>query len=536
MATIEDYKKADAPLPGAYEAWQLHGAGFEHIGTDGKPETLALRPPADNEVMLRVDALGLCLSDIKIIKQGGAHARLRGRDLSKEPTVLGHECSATVVKVGKDWEGKFRPGQRFVVQADIYYKGVGYAFGYVIPGGLAQYTYLDERALAGDEGCYLLAVDEELGYSQAALSEPWACVEMSYNLSDERKEPRDGRVLVVSDLELPSSFEDSVHVGGDLAGLNDGDTFDDIIVFEPRFDTVQKLAGRLNADGNMYLLGEAAEDGPVTLDIGRIHYEGLRYFGGADNHDELVRAHGRYDLKAGGASLFVGAGGPMGQMHVQRAVEVTNGPKTIVATDLDHGRLAHIQNRFGGLASEKGIALHTVCPADFASNEDFDMKLRELAPEGYDDICILAPVAKLAADFMPLAADYALMNVFAGVGIGQSTDIMLSDLCRGIRIFGSSGSRIADMNKILAMVEKRELNTNLSVAAIGGLHAAKEGLAGLAEARFPGKTVIYTQIPDLELMSIADVPAKLPFLADKLGPNGEWTKEAEFALMEKYAL
>lgn len=536
MATIDEYKKASSPLPEAYEAWQLHGAGFEHVGTAGKPETVELREPADNEILLRVDALGLCLSDIKIIKQGSEHARLRGRDLSKEPTVLGHECSATVVKVGKNWAGKFTAGQRFVVQADIYYKGVGYAFGYVIPGGLAQYTYLDERALEGDEGCYLLPVKEDLGYSQAALSEPWACVEMSYNLTDERKEPAGGRVLVVTDLNLSETFEGSTHVPSDLTGLDDSATFDDIIVFEPSYETVAKIAGRLNKNGCMYLLGPVAEDGPVNLDIGRIHYEGLRYYGGADNHDDLAKAHSRHDLKPGGAALFVGAGGPMGQMHVQRAVEVSNGPKIIVATDLDHGRLAHIQNRFGGIAKEKGITLHTICPADFSSTGDFDLKLRDLSPEGYDDICILAPVARLAADFMPLAADNALMNVFAGVGIGNSTDIMLSDLCRGIRIFGSSGSRIADMNKILAMVESRELNTNLSVAAIGGLHAAKEGLEGLRDARFPGKTVIYTQIPDMELMSLTDVPKKLPFLADKLGPGGEWTKEAEQALMEKYSI
>ena len=79
---------------------------------------MRLREPKDNEILLRVDALGLCLSDIKIIKQGGDHPRLRGRDL-----------------------------------ADIYYEGVNFAFGYMIPGGLAQYSYLDERALDGDEGC-----------------------------------------------------------------------------------------------------------------------------------------------------------------------------------------------------------------------------------------------------------------------------------------------------------------------------------------------------------------------------------------------
>jgi hypothetical protein len=76
------------------------------------------------------------------------------------------------------------------------------------------------------------------------------------------------------------------------------------------------------------------------------------------------------------------------------------------------------------------------------------------------------------------------------------------------------------------------LNTNLSVAAIGGLNAAREGLEGVNAGRFPGKTVIYTQIPDLPLMSLEDIRANVPEVADKLGPAGEWTKEAEAALFE----
>jgi threonine dehydrogenase-like Zn-dependent dehydrogenase len=83
--------------------------------------------------------------------------------LKKEPIVLGHECSVTVVKAGKQWKDNFKKGDRFIVQADIYYNGVGYAFGYLIPGGMEQYTYLDERVLAGDDGCYLLPVQPTTG-------------------------------------------------------------------------------------------------------------------------------------------------------------------------------------------------------------------------------------------------------------------------------------------------------------------------------------------------------------------------------------
>ena len=175
MSKLDALRQAKTTLPESYKAWQVFGAGLENVGKDRKPVSVPLRAPNANEVLLRVDALGLCLSDMKIIAQGGNHPRLRGRDLQKDPTVLGHECAATIVAVGDDWKNAFKTGQRFIVQADIYYKGVGYAFGYMIPGGLAEYAYLDERGLNGDEGCYLLPVRETTGYSEAALSEPGLC-------------------------------------------------------------------------------------------------------------------------------------------------------------------------------------------------------------------------------------------------------------------------------------------------------------------------------------------------------------------------
>jgi hypothetical protein len=53
-------------------------------------------------------------------------------------------------------------------------------------------------------------------------------------------------------------------------------------------------------------------------------------------------------------------------------------------------------------------------------------------------------------------------------------------------------------------------------------------------ARFPGKTVIYPQIPDLPLMPVEEIEARVPELKGKMGPHAAWTKEAEQALLEKY--
>lgn len=537
MSTLEKYRKADEPLPGTYDAWQIFGAGIEKVGKDGKPVTLELRPPRDNEIVLRVDALGLCQSDIKIINQGSQHARLRGRDLAKDPTVLGHECAATVVQVGSQWKDRFNVGERYIVQADIYYQGLGFAFGYLIPGGLAEYCYLDERALDGDEGCYLLPVKPETGYSQAALSEPWACVEMSYNLK-ERMAPAEGNaILVVTDVEADAYcavYPKAQIVSRSLDGLADEDQFDDIILPLPSPELVNTLAPRLKKDGVMYLLGFPAVDAAASLDIGRIHYEGVRFYGGGTDLQALQQANARHDLLPGGEALFLGAGGPMGQMHVQRAIEISSGPNLVVVTDLDRARLDHIERRFGDLAKQRGVKLVTLAPSEFDSQDAMDQRIHELATGGYDDVIVMAPVAPLVSAAMAYAANNAVLNVFAGVGLGKCADIQLKDLCRGIKIIGSSGSRISDLRKVLAMVEAGELNTNLSIAAIGGLNAAREGLQGVNDARFPGKTVIYTQIPELPLMPVEEVEERIPELKGKLGPYAAWTKEAEEALLEKY--
>jgi len=538
LTKLQEFKEAKAPLPADYAAWQVFGAGFEKLGKDGRPVTVPLREPADNEILLRVDALGLCLSDIKIINQGSAHPRLRGRDLATDPTVLGHECAVTVVAIGKQWREKFAIGERYLVQADIYYKGIGYAFGYMIPGGMQQYTYLDERGLDGDEGCYLLPIQPETGYSEAALAEPWACVEMSYCL-EERMAPGDGdRLVVVEDVaaaEATASWKaENGHakaIARDLSNLGDEEA-DDIIVPSPTPELVTALVPKLRKNGRMFLLGKPAIEGTASIDVGRIHYDNLRILGGGADLKSIEAANQRHDLMPQGIGLFIGAGGPMGQMHVQRAIELPCGLRKVVVTDLDRSRLDHIENRFGEMAKAKKVELITLATTEFDSPHAMNDHIMSLSPSGYTDVCVLAPVPALLAQATRMAADDGLVNLFAGIPIGNPAGLALEDLCRGVKIIGSSGSRISDLKKVLDMVEAKELNTNMSVAAIGGLNVGREGLQAVKEARFPGKTVIYTQIPDLPLITLEDIPRQLPELADYLGPGGAWTKTAEAALLE----
>jgi L-sorbose 1-phosphate reductase len=537
MGTLDTYKQANAPLPDSYLAWQVFGAGLENVGRDGKPVSVPLRAPANNEVLLRVDVLGLCLSDMKIIAQGGNHPRLRGRDLANDPTVLGHECAATIVAVGADWQDKFKPGERYIVQADIYYKGVNDAFGYMIPGGLAEYAYMDERGLDGDEGCYLLPVRDTTGYSESALSEPWACVEMSYVLED-RLEATGAKQLVVADDAgtWPTQLPNARILPSSLDGLGD-ETFDDIVLTNATPALVETLGERLNRNGVMFLVGAAAESGDTMIDVGAVHYQNKRYLGGGETLEAIAAANKRNDLLPDGVGLFIGAGGPMGQMHVQRAIEKQNGLGRVVVTDLDRGRMNHIEQRFGALAKSRNVELITLASTDFESPDAMNARIKDLGgSKGYSDVVVLAPVPALVRQAVSLASQNGFVNIFAGLATGTKAPVSVGQICNGVKMIGCSGSRISDLRAVLAMVEGKQLESNRSVAAIGGLNAAHAGLKAVKEASFPGKTVIYTQITDFPLTPLDKLAEVDADVAAKLSPDGSWTNEAEQTLLEKYLI
>ena len=87
-----------------------------------------------------------------------------------------------MVGVGENLRDQYQLGDRFIVQAEIYVKGVNYAYGYMLQGGLSEYGVIDQRILNGDDGNYLIPVQPATGYAESALTEPWACVTAAYGL------------------------------------------------------------------------------------------------------------------------------------------------------------------------------------------------------------------------------------------------------------------------------------------------------------------------------------------------------------------
>lgn len=86
--------------------WEIYWTGFYNFVKENKPTLVKIPDINPNQILVRIDAVGICFSDVKIIKLGGKHPRLLGRNLSKNPIILGHEVSITVVKVGDKFKRK----------------------------------------------------------------------------------------------------------------------------------------------------------------------------------------------------------------------------------------------------------------------------------------------------------------------------------------------------------------------------------------------------------------------------------------------
>ena len=560
------------PLPTQDRLWPLYGAGLENLGRDGQPVAEPLPRILPDELLVRHDAVGLCFSDTKIVKAGETHPRLTGRDMRTNPVVMGHEVALTVVQVGDQLKGKYAVGDRFIIQADIYFHEVGLAYGYALQGGLSQYNVIGEEVLEGDEGCYLLPVQAKTGYAEAALTEPWACVVASYDVPYRTQWKPGGNVLIVGPFE-PTNFTlgdvyDPSHppahiwttgvrhplvaelrermerdkflfteilTGPDdahtrLMRSTEGQGFDDIVFLDPEPSMYERIEPMARKGATLAIVGVRRLNAPVQVDVGRLHYDQLCLLGTTTNEVAAAYTPMRTQLRAGGRAAFVGAAGPMGQMHVQRALQAPAGPRQLVATDLAPDRLAVLQTKFSQFIEAKRASMDVVLRTpEGKSGAAFNADLLAMTGgEGYDDVVILAPSANVVAGAVSLLAQDGVMNIFAGLPKGTRAPIDLRLVAtRGIRFTGSSGSMIRDLRNMLTAAEAGELDPNLSVAAVTGLNDAKKGIEGVMNQTYPGKIVIYPQIANFPLTALSELKTVLPKVYAMLGPNESWTVEAE---------
>ena len=567
---LKQYQNVESPLPESQFAWPLYGAGIEYLGLDGKPVKREIPEITSDELLMRIDAVSLCYTDVKEISLGDNHPRLKDRNLKVNPIVPGHELSMTVIEVGDALKDQYKVGQRFTLQPDVWVDGKSVPFSFGMDGAYRQFAIIDHRILQGDAGNYLIPVPSEMTYAAAAITEPWACVEAAYRMDYRSHLQSGGTLLIVGGAgtrsgfildadwvaankpakieicDLPADLAESVEALCNKLGIEFKSTsqmelketeesFDDLLLLDQGVNALTFLAEKLAKNAVVGLYLKAGEVDQVSIDLGRLHYDNYQYVGsdGLSLQKAYEQNPARVEFLEGGIAWILGGGGPMGRMHVQRAIESPVGPRKLIVTEVTDVRLESIRTFFGPLAKKYGKELVLLNPVE--DDAGYRKEMAKILEEGgVDDIEVMVTIPAIIGDACQYAAKDGMINIFAGMkrGVSLAVDPMLIAGERQIRFIGHSGSALDDQKAVVDRCLASQLDTNLSVAAIGGLMEIQDGIRAMKDSLFPGKIVIYPQFLDLPLTGLTDLAKILPEVAKQLGENDTWNAAAEAALFE----
>lgn len=486
-------------------AWHLTGVGFDKLGLFRLPKPTI----KDDQLLVRQEVVTVCFSSVKEILAGNKHPRLQGRNLSKKPVVLGDEAFIVVEKVGRNLRSRFKEGSGYVVVPDL---GTS-AFGYDINGGLSRYNVLEGRILD-----YLLPVDMEvinrLGMFTVTLSEPFSCVEKSYNLRYRKgikengialfvgvdaiegtdkiieviEKRRPDKILVANIVEASAkllrthaekfaiefvrfdSLEDVIK----MAKAHGKNGFDDIIILGSESEGISRAVNQtiayLAEGGILNIVGDVPKRTQISIDVGRTHYDNTLIVGttGPDISTAYT-LNTDYELKAGSRVLLIGAGGPMGQMHLLRALKMEQPPLKVIAVDVNDNRLSKL-NSLRQYASK--------CTELVLMNPNGKNIADILNGNLIDYLVLLAPQASVIEDYVPYLARDAIINVFAGLK-GQKITIDVYLICKkNIRLVGHSGTDVESQRITLEKIMDGTIVTNPLISAVGGYECRMECYVG----------------------------------------------------------
>jgi len=497
--------------------------------------------PGPHQVLCQVEVCGLCFSDLKLLKQFSSHARKSevaaglAPDIlaqmphyvpGEKPAVPGHETVVRIVKVGPEVK-RFKVGERYLVQADFRWlptKNSSSAFGYNFEGALQEFVLVDERVIIAPDGeSMLIPAPEDLSASAIALCEPWACVEDAYVEKQRRNFKRDGKMLVVAEGEPKVNGAGKITCAKPSA-LPAG-TFDDVIYFGSDAAVVEKLFANVGVKGLFVIVQGGKKFGrAVVTAVGRVHYGGIRIIGTTGNNvaDALAAIPATAEIRPNDKINIVGAAGPMGTMHVIRDLCQGVPGVTVFAGDLSDERLAALRKLSEPLAQKNKLTLKTYNPS------------KDKLAEKFNYIVLMAPVPALVAQAVKDAAPRAIINIFAGIPADKTGEIDLDAYIEKQCYFiGTSGSTLDDMKMVLKKVASRQLDTNLSVAAITGLDGAVDGIRAVEKNLMPGKIIVYPFAKGLKLTALTEVGREHSGVAKSLN-DGQWNKNAEAALKKEF--
>lgn len=306
----------------------IYGAG------DIRLRTFDLPPIKADELLVKNISNGICLSTYKAAKLGSDHKRVPG-NLKETPVMTGHEYAGVIVEVGENLKGKYRPGEKFVLQPAMGLPS-GYSAGYSYEtfGGNATYSIIPKIAV--DLGCVLPYQGSY--FANASLAEPMCCIIGAFHASYHTKPyvyehemgikeggslallacagpmgigaidyavngPRNPKLIVVTDIDekrlqraqslIPSekaaqkgitliyvntaSIEDPVSF---LKSLNSGRGFDDVMVFAAVGNVISQADDLLGNDGCLnFFAGPMEKNFKVPFNFYNVHYEATHIVG-----------------------------------------------------------------------------------------------------------------------------------------------------------------------------------------------------------------------------------------------------------------
>jgi L-sorbose 1-phosphate reductase len=548
-------------IPETQYAVQLTGPDTLVLNTEK-----AVHQPGPHQVLCKVEAVGLCFSDLKLLKQFSAHPRkkaiISGIDPAileqipsyvpgTQPTVPGHEAVVRIVAAGPGAHHKV--GERFLVQTDYRWlptDGSNGSFGYDFEGGLQEYVLMDERVITSPEGeSMLIPASEELSASAIGLVEPWACVEDAYVAPERTTARAGGRMLIVADaghavrgveetfapgappkrivcvLPTPTAAPLGGHACEEFGSLQslEGQTFDDILYFGATPETVEALDKMVAPHGLLnVVLGGKKIGKNVSISVGRVHYGGIRITGttGDNAAASLATIPVKPEIRSGDKILVIGAAGPMGVMHVIRNLCQGVAGIEVTGTDFDDHRLAQLTEKAAPLAQKNGLRYQSINP-----------NTSSVAVPKASYTVLMVPVAPLVAKAVEDSLPGGIINIFAGIPAGVSQELNLDAYIeKRLTFIGTSGSVLEDMRIVLRKVVEGSLDTNLSVGAVSGMKGAIAGIRAVENRTITGKIMVYPMLHDLDLTPLEQLAEKLPAVHAKLR-NGQWNREAENELV-----
>jgi len=432
-------------------------------------------------------------------------------------------------------------------------------------GAYRQYGAIGKEILNGEEGNYLIPIPQNMSYAGAALTEPWACVEAAYSMEYRKGLQPDGSVWIIGNknsrsgykldkiwdgsrapskvvlTDIPADLEKRVSPLCRSAGikarhqskqevLNSGLKFNDIILLDCEADDVDGAGPLLEKDGVLAMLRKDSMGRMINMDFGRVHYDNIVYVGttGTDIDDSYTRTTVRSELKPGGSSLILGAGGPMGRMHTQRAIEMSGRPKRVVITDVDGNRLQDLKDSFSTLVKAGKIDFKVANPVE--EKAQYDRAMSEIVQKGgFDDVEVMVTNLGVIGEVSSYMADAGMINLFAGLKRGTMAEVdpWLIYGPKQVRYIGHSGSKLRDQIAIVDRFKKGELEPQRSMAALCGLNRIAEGVQAMMDSVYPGKIVVYPMVRDFPLTGLKELKKVLPEVYNRLEDGRFWTVESE---------